>query len=197
MPVEGNKKQSRVPLTPDQIKEIIAYKKAKAIKQIEFFKKTRKYKILNVFNIFCVVIYCEMIFCMFGPSTYESAIVKKANVDEFGEIMNSKRSIRFMSVWDANGKHYKFYVGENIQLPLPNSAFYIGKDFLLRKEIKVMVSTSPNEFRIWRVTPLLFLGLFVTVITMMVFFNNMNMINYSLIAISSLNAINLFYFIVV
>lgn len=197
MPVEGNKKQPRVPLTPDQIKEIIAYKKAKAIKQIERFKKTRKYKILNVFNILCVVIYCEMIFCMYGPSTYESAIVKKANVDEFGDIINAKRSVRFMSVWDVNGKHYKFYVGENIQLPLPNSVFYIGKDFLLRKEIKIMVSTSPDEHRIWRVTPLLFLGLFVTVITMMVFFNNMNMINYSLIAISALNAINLFYFIVV
>lgn len=197
MPVEGNKKHPRVPFTPDQIKEIIAYKKAKATKQIEQFKNTRKYEILNLFNILCVVIYSEMIFCMFGPSTYESSIVKKANVDVFGDVINARRTVRFMSVWDANGKHYKFYVGENIQLPLPNSVFYIGKDYLLRKEIKVMVSTSSAEYRIWRVTPLLFLGLFVTVITMMVFFNNMNMINYSLIAISVLNAINLFYFIVV
>ena len=197
MPFEGNKKQSRVPLTTEQVKEIIAFKKQKQYKQIERLKKTKKYKILNVFNILCVVVYCEIIFCMYGPATYQTAICKKANIDEFGGIVDGKRSVNFMSVYDENNKHYKFFVGHYIQLPKPNSTMYIGKDYFLQKEIKVLISTSTSEYRLWRVTPLIFLGIFVTLITMLVFVNNMNLINYSLIAVSWLNGINLFYFVVV
>lgn len=197
MPVEGNKKQTRVPLTSEQVKEVIAFKKQKQHRQIERLKKTKKYKILNVFNILCVVVYCEIIFCMYGPATYETAICKRARVDEFGGVSNGKRAVNFMSVWDENDKHYKFFVGDYIQLPQPNSTMYIGKDYFLQKEIKVLVSTSVSEYRLWRVTPLIFLGIFVTLITMLVFVNNMNLINYSLIAVSWMNGINLFYFVVV
>lgn len=197
MPSEGTRKQARVPLSSEQIREVIAFKKLKKLKEIERFKKTNKYKVLNVFNILCVMVYCEMIFCMYGPATYETAICSKANVDDYGGIVDGKRVTNFMSVWDKNNKSYKFYIGEYVQVPKPNSVFYIGKDFLLRKEIKVMISTSAAEYRIWRTTPLVFLGIFISVVTFLVFANNMNMINYSLIAISWLNGINLFYFIVV
>ncbi len=197
MPLEGNKKQGRVPLTSDQLKEIIAFKKLKHYKQVQKLKGTRRYKILNVFNIICILVYCELIFCMFGPAIYSPHKVIKANADEYGKFVNKKREMSFMSVWDENDTRYKFYVGESIQTPLPNSVFYVGKDFLLQKEIKVMVHTSLSEYRLWRVVPLIFLGVFVSVITLLVYMQNMNMVNYSLIAISVLNALNLFYFIVV
>lgn len=197
MPGEGSKKAPRVPLSSEQIKEIIAYKRQKQLLGIEKLKKTKRYKILNVFNILSVMVYCEIIFCMYGPATYEVKTCVRANADAYGEIINGKRSIDFMTVIDENEKRYKFYVGDYIQIPKRNSQFYIGKDYLLRKEIKVMISSSTSEYRLWRITPLIFLGVFVTIITMLVFFNNMNMINYSLIAVSLMNALNLFYFIVV
>lgn len=197
MPIEGSKKSNRVPLSSEQIKEIIAYKKHKQLLGIEKLKKTKKYKILNVFNILAVVVYCEIIFCMFGPATYETKTCIRSNADSYGKVLKGKRTIDFMTVVDEDNKRYKFYVGDYIQLPKPNSLFYVGKDYLLRKEIKVMVSSSTSEYRLWRITPLIFMGVFVTVITMLVFFNNMNMVNYSLIAVSWLNGLNLFYFIVV
>lgn len=197
MPLEGNKKQGRVPLTSDQIKEIIAFKRLKHYKQVQKLKGTRRYKVLNVFNIISILVYCELIFCMFGPAIYTPHKVTKANADEYGKFVDKKRVVSFMSVWDENDTRYKFYVGESIQTPLPNSVFYVGKDFLLQKEIKVMVHTSLSEYRLWRVVPLIFLGIFVSIITLLVYMQNMNMVNYSLIAISVLNAINLFYFIVV
>jgi hypothetical protein len=197
MSVEGNRKQVRVPLTSEQIREVIAFKRLKKFREVEKFKKTKKYKVLNIFNILCVAVYCEMIFCMYGPAIYETAICSKASVADYGAIVDNKRTINFMTVWDQQGKSYKFYVGEYIQLPKPNSVFYIGKDFLLRKEIKVMICTSACDYRIWRTTPLVFLGIFISVITFLVFANNMNMINYSLIAISWLNGINLLYFVVI
>ncbi len=197
MTFEGNKKQSRVPLTPEQLKDVITFKRNKQTKQIEKLKKTRRYKVLNIFNIISIIIYCEIVFCMYGPANYTKDVCTKANIDEYMRDVGPERVIRFMSVWGKNDAHYQFYVGENIQLPKPNSDFYVGKDFLLQKEVKVMVSTSVSEYRLWRVIPLIFLGISVTLITFLVFAHNMNLVNYSLIAVSLMNAINLLYFIVV
>ncbi|MBL7917538.1 MAG: hypothetical protein JNM96_04015 [Bacteroidia bacterium] len=196
MPFEVPKKQGRTPLTAEQIKDIIAYKKQKELRLLLKFKKTRKYKVLNVFNIICVLIYCEVIFCMYGPAKYTALVCEKA-IAEYGIVVNGKSTIDFLNVYSTEGNSYKFSIGEYIQIPKPNTVFYVGKDFLLNKEIKGMVITSAEEYQLWRVTPLIFLGIFVTLVTMLVFFHNMNMINYSLIAISWLNAINLLYFIVI
>jgi hypothetical protein len=197
MPVEGNKKQPRVPLTPEQLKEVIVFKRNKQIKQIEKLKKARHYKILNVFNIICVLVYSEIIFCMYGPAIYTQCICEKAVVDEYERSTSDGREIRFLNVWDSNGEEYKLYVADQIQVPLPNSVMYVGKDFLLQKVVKVVVSTSESEYRLWRVVPLIFLGISITLITFLAFANNMNMVNYSLIAVSVMNAINLSYFIVI
>ncbi len=196
MPFEAPKKQGRTPLTAEQVKDIIAFKKQREQRLLLKFKKTKKYKILNVFNILCVVVYCEVIFCMYGPAKYTSYICEKATA-EYGVLVNGKYTIDYLNVLSTNGNYYKFSIGEHIQIPKPNTVFYVGKDFFLNKEIKGMVITSNNEYQLWRVKPLIFLGIFVTLITMLVFFHNMNMINYSLIAISWLNVINLLYFIVI
>lgn len=197
MTFEGNKKQARVPLTPEQIKDIIIYKRNKQTKQIEKLKKTTHYKILNIFNIISVIVYCEMVFCMYGPAIYTKEVCKKATIDQYERDAGPERVIQFMSVWNQDNEQYQLYIGENIQLPKPNSDFYIGRDFILQKEIKAMVSTSEAEYRLWRVIPLVFLGIAVSLITFLVFAHNMNLVNYSLIAVSLMNAINLLYFIVV
>lgn len=194
---EGSKKQPRVPLTPEQLKEVIIFKRNKQIKAIQKLKKTKRYKILNVFNIVCVFVYCEMIFCMYGPAIYHQGICTKASIDEYERNGSNNRDVRFLSVWDESNTHYQLYVGEEIQLPKPNSMLYVGRDFILQKELKMMVSTSASEYRLWRVIPLLFLGISITLITFLAFANNMNMVNYSLIAVSVMNGINLLYFIVV
>ncbi len=194
---EGSKKQSRVPLTSEQIKEVIIFKRNKQIRQIQKLKKTRRYKILNIFNILCVFVYCELIFCMYGPAIYHPGICTKANIDEYERNGENARDVKFLSVWDEHDAHYQLYVGEQIQVPLPKSVIYIGTDFLLQKELKMVVSTSEEEYRLWRVIPLLFLGIAITLITFLAFANNMNMVNYSLIAVSVMNGINLLYFIVV
>lgn len=197
MPVEGNKKPQRVPLTPEQLKEVITFKRNKQIKQIEKLKKTRRYKILNIFNIISVLIYSEMIFCMYGPAIYTQTVCTRATVDEYERTSGDGRDIRFLKVWDEYNEEYKIFVSDQIQVPLPNSLMYLGKDFLFQKVVKVIVSTSESEYRLWRVVPLIFLGISITLITFLAFANNMNMVNYSLIAVSVMNAINLFYFIVV
>lgn len=194
---EGSKKQPRVPLTPEQLKEVIIFKRNKQIRAIQKLKKTLRYKVLNVFNIMAVFVYCELIFCMYGPAIYSKGVCTKASIDEYERNGDTSRVVRFLSVWDENDTPYQLYVGESIQLPRPNSTIYVGRDFLLQKELKMIVSTSAEEYRLWRVIPLLFLGIMITLITFLAFANNMNMVNYSLIAVSVMNGINLLYFIVV
>jgi hypothetical protein len=198
MPVEGNKKQPRVPLSSEQLKEVIIFKHNKQVKAIEKLKKTWHYKILNIFNIICVFVYCEMIFCMYGPALYHPLVCTKANVDEFNRGTGSQKDeVTFLSVWDQYDNRYQLYVADTIQKPQPNSTFYVGEDFLLRKEVKAMVNTSQAEYRLWRVIPLVFLGISITLITFLAFTYHMNMVNYSLIAVSVMNALNLMYFIVI
>ena len=123
MPFEGNKKQARVPLTPEQIKDVIIYKRNKQIRQIEKLKKTTHYKILNIFNIISVMVYCEMVFCMYGPAIYTKDVCKKATIDGYVRDAGPERVIQFMSILSQNDSHYQLYIGENIQLPKPNSDF--------------------------------------------------------------------------
>jgi hypothetical protein len=191
------RRQARQVNSPEKIQEILAFKRQKQLRQILKLKKTRYYRVLNIFCIICVLIYCELIFCMFGPARYRQEHCVKAVADEFRGMNGKRRIIHFMSVYTENDRQYKFMVDEAIQLPLPNSVCYIGKDFLLNKEIKIMISTSVSEYRLWRVVPLVFLGFVVTLVTLLVFVYNMNLENYSLIAVSVLNAINLLYFVVV
>ncbi len=190
------KKTRRTPLHPDQVKEIILRKKKREYFLIQKFKKTKRYKALNIFNILCVLVYSEIIFCIYGPARYENLICEKVSAN-YGPYVNGKATIRNLLVYTNDGKTYLLSVDEYIQLPRPNTVFYLGKDYLLNKEIKAMVSTSSKEYRLRNDEPLIFLGIFVTLITMFVFYHNMNMINYSLTAVSIFNGLIMLYFIFV
>ncbi|MGE0569439.1 MAG: hypothetical protein AB7O73_15980 [Bacteroidia bacterium] len=187
--------QGRNSPTPEQIQQFIALKKAKRLKQIEIFKRTFRYKWMNVFNIICLVVYTEMIICTFGPSHYDEKICSKSRIKDFTKNGDNARVINRMTVWDENGKEYMFFVNEMIQPPVANSKFYVGKDFLMNKELNVMIETSSSKFRLWYALPFLFLGVMVSIVTFFIYLLNMNLFSYSLTAITLLNALNLAYFL--
>jgi hypothetical protein len=181
--------------TPEQIQQFIALKKAKRLKQIELFKKTFRYKWMNVFNVICLIVYTEMIICAFGPTHFEERVCTKSRIKDFTKNSENARVINRMIVSDESGKEYMFFVNEMIQPPAINSTFYVGKDYLMNKELKVMIETSSSSFRLWYALPFLFLGIMVTVVTFFVYLLNMNLFSYSLTAITLLNALNLAYFL--
>src|ERR1041385_3817490 len=78
------KRPRRIPLSHDEVAEIIAYKKRKEHERLTRFKKSRQYKILNIFNLACFFIYFELLFCFYGPCVYENliAIGVEANYGE-------------------------------------------------------------------------------------------------------------------
>ncbi|MGZ3898959.1 MAG: hypothetical protein ACXVNQ_01435, partial [Bacteroidia bacterium] len=94
-------------------------------------------------------------------------------------------------------KQYEFLVNDLVPPPPKFSAFEVGKDFILQKEIKGSISTSPKQFRIQRASPILFLSIFVAIFSFIFFFYNLNQNPHSLRAITCINAVTMLAFLLI
>jgi len=197
MPQEAKKRPPRIPKTPEEVAEIVLLKKLREYKRLEKFKKTLFYRIFNVFSVACFFIYCELIICFIGPCHYSKHYSKNVAFEHGREIVNGERIISSVKIIDVSGKQYKFIVEEFIDVPEKFSGFMVGKDFLLQKEIKGILSTSNNNYRIQKASPILFLSFFVGIFSFIFFSYNLNQNPHSLRALSIMNAITLFFFLLV
>jgi hypothetical protein len=195
---EGKKRPPRTPLSPEEVAELVLLKKIREHKKIEKFRKTPAYKIFNVFNVACFFIYCELFFCFLGPCNYQNHYSKNIIV-EYGDKSATapQRLISSIKLIEVNNKQYEFIVNDYIDPPARFSEFEVGKDFLLQKEIKGSMSTSPKEFRIQRASPILFLSVFVAVFSFIFFFYNLNQNPHSLRAISCINGVTVLAFLLI
>ncbi|MCE3227741.1 MAG: hypothetical protein K0S32_2292 [Bacteroidetes bacterium] len=193
---EGKKRPPRTPLSPEEVAELVWLKKIREHKKIERFKNTNSYKLFNVFNVVCFFIYCELVFCFLGPCHYQTHYHTNVIV-EYSNSHNHVPTISVIKVTDVNDKQYSFAINDMIEVPPKYAPFEVGKDFLLQKEIKGSVSSSEKQFRIQRASPILFLSVFVAIFSFIFFFYNLNQNPYSLRAITSINAITVFAFILI
>lgn len=192
---EGKKRQPRIPLTPEEVADLILIKKIKEHHRLQAFKGTRRYKILNLFNVVSFFIYCELVCCIIGPCHYQTHFSRNI-VTEYGEhLPGNKRVIEGLKLIGVNGNQYELSVHEYIPAPTRYSAFDIGKDFLLQKEIKGVVETSEKSYLTQLAFPLFFLSVFVGIFSFIFFFFDLNQNPYSLWALSSINAITVFGFL--
>lgn len=193
---EGKKRPPRTPLSPEEVAELVLLKKIREHKKVERFKKTRVYKFSNMFNVACFFIYCELFLCFLGPCHYQTYYCKQVSVSyERGQAMN--RVVSSVKLTGVNERSYEFIVNDVVEPPSPYSAFEIGKDFLLQKEIKGSIATSDKQFRIQRASPILFLSVFVGIFSFIFFFYNMNQNPHSLRAITCINAVTVLAFLLI
>lgn len=195
---EGRKRPPRVPLTPEEVAELIEIKKIREFNKIQKFKKSYTFKILNTFNVLCFFIFCELIISFYGPCNSKmhfSKSVTVSHIDKMNE--NGQRKIAEIEIIDVNDKEYKLVVNEFIEAPSNYSAFRVCKDYLLQKEIKAYIETSDNYYRILRASPILFLSGFLGIICVICFSFDLNQNSHSLISISVMNAITLLAFLLI
>ncbi|MBA2611284.1 MAG: hypothetical protein H0U95_04880 [Bacteroidetes bacterium] len=193
---EGKKRQPRIPLTPEEVAELVEIKKIRAFNKLQRFKSSRIYKVLNCFNVLCFFIFCELIISFYGPCHYQIHYTKNVLVsfsDKKDE--NGKRRISDIVIIDVQDKTYKLMVNEFIETPLKYTAFKVGKDYLLQREIKAFVNTSENYYRIQKASPILFLSVFLGIFSLIFFSYNLNQNIHSLGAISIINAITIMAFL--
>ncbi|MGZ3921091.1 MAG: hypothetical protein ACXVNM_13280 [Bacteroidia bacterium] len=194
---EGKKRPPRTPLSPEEVAEIVILKKIREHKRIAKFRKTLTYKISNVFNIVCFFIYCELFFCFLGPCQYQIHYSKSVSIEYAHHNTEMEWLISSVKLTSVNDKQYEFLVNDLVPPPPKFSAFEVGKDFILQKEIKGSISTSPKQFRIQRASPILFLSIFVAIFSFIFFFYNLNQNPHSLRAITCINAVTMLAFLLI
>ncbi|MBA3663599.1 MAG: hypothetical protein H0W61_05255 [Bacteroidetes bacterium] len=197
MNTEGKKRPPRTPLSPEEVAELVILKKIREHKKIARFRKSPTYKIFNIFNVACFFIYCELFFCFLGPCHYQKHYSKSVSVEYSNHNTSNKFLISSVKVTGVNNVQYEFLVNDFIATPPKFSQFEVGKDFLLQKEIKGSISTSPHQYRIQRASPILFLSVFVAVFSFIFFAYNLNQNPHSLRAITSINAVTVLAFILI
>jgi hypothetical protein len=186
-----SKRPKRHPLTPEEVADIIAFKKRKEHERLARFRRTASYTFLNIFNLVCLFFYLELLFCFYGPCSFERLAISTVDV-HFGEVRGKPgvEEVRDLEV-TAGGKRYKLIVNEVIPVPKAGEGVSIGKDHLLRKELKAVLDSGDKAFRLFNATPVLILSGLALSISFIAIFYNLNQNAYSLNAMSVLNAITL------
>jgi hypothetical protein len=194
MVAETNKRPPRIPLTPDEVKDFIKLKKYKERAKIERFKKTNTYKVLNVFNVICIIIYTEVIFAFLGSCNFTTHYIKSNTFNYGSEIKGGKRVFSSVVFTTVNDKEYEVGVNDTSALPKNFTGLRVGSDWLLRKEVKVRFKKGGKDFYIKRSFPLLFISILWGIVTFVLFGYNMNQNNYSLHVITFVNFITMLSF---
>jgi len=194
MVLETNKRPPRIPLTPKEVQDFIRLKKHKERVKTERFKQTKTYKVLNVFNVICIIIYTEIIFAFLGSCNFTTHYVKSTDIYFSDEIRDGKRSYSSVVFKTVNDKSFDVSIRDTCQLPKNFSGLMVGSDWLLKKEIKVRFKRGGKDFYIKRSFPLLFISILWGIVTFVLFGYNMNQNNYSLNVVSFVNLITMFSF---
>jgi hypothetical protein len=194
MVAETNKRPPRIPLTPEEVKDFIRLKKHKERVKIEKFKQTKTYKVFNAFNVMCIMIYTEIIFAFLGSCNFTTHYVKSVDMYFSDEIKGGKRCYSSVVFKTVNDRIYDVNVHDTCNLPARFSGLNVGKDWLLRKEIKVRFEKGGKDRFIKRSFPLLFISILWGIVTFVLFGYNMNQNNYSLNVITFVNLITMLSF---
>lgn len=190
---EPNKRPRRIIFSSEELSHMIAYRKHRERLLILKFKKTISYKALNSFNICCIFIFLEVISCYFGPSdNYKHYSWNTAA--NYGRVYKADGTpiVSEIEVYGVNGMVYRLVVDDFIEIPERRICFIVGKDFLLRKNLKAALETNGVFYRLFSASPVLFLCLFVAFINFAFFLFDLNESLYPLGGLVFINAFTVF-----
>jgi len=195
---QGKKRPPRNPLSPEEVADFIAVKKLREQLKLQRFKKTKRFKYLNIFNVVCFFIYCELLICFFSPCHYRTHYSKKVDV-EYSQGLNELNQLKIahVKITDVNNNLYQFMVNDFIDIPKKYDKFSVGKDFILQKELKGTFIGSNKYYRIQRAEPFLFLSGFLVILLCIIFSYNLNLTESSLKAISVINGLTILGFLLI
>jgi hypothetical protein len=187
---DPNRRPRRVPFTREEIQTIVAHKARQKEIQLQKFIRSNTYKVLNILNIICFSVYLELLFCFFGPSIYEGHYSYKINAFyDYALLQKDRKVVSELDVFADNGITYKFMVNGIIDIPEQRQKFYIGKDYLLGRELKGRFENSNTNYRLFSASPLIFFCFFLMAVSLLAYFYDLNQFAHSLYALTALNLI--------
>ncbi len=189
---ETNKRPRRIPRTSEEVKHFVNLRKRREHLALTQLKQSSLFKFLNIWNVLCLFIYLELIFCYFGPCHYQTHYSYQISARMGNEHQaNGKTSISEMDIYALDGIIYTLVVNDFVQVPSRFTNFKVGKDFILQKPLKALINTSSKAFRIFSASPVLFLSVFLSFVCFVAYHYNLNENIYSLCGICSLNALTI------
>lgn len=186
---EQRKRPARVPLTQEELAQVIAYKKIREARRLQRFRRSAIYKIFNVFNIACFFMYWELLFCFLGPCHYQTHYSRSVRTYHGDDFLRGRRVTTELDLVGVSGREYKFLVNDFIETPPRFAAFRVGSDYLLQKELKGVVNSGGTPYYIQSAGSVLFLSILLIIISFTSFIYNLNEQAYSLNAVTALNAL--------
>lgn len=192
---QPNKRPPRQPLSYDEVREIIRLKRLRKEFLTEKFKKSVKFKLYNVFNVFAVLVYTEIIFSFLSSCNFTTHYVQSVTPFYGQKVMGNKRVFSHALVMTVGGKEYDLSIQDTCRLPVLCSKIIVGHDWILQKELKVRFGNFENDYFIHRSFPLLFISILFGVLTLVLFNYNMNEIPHSLNVITLINFLSIFSFL--
>ena len=184
---EAKGRPPRTPKTPEEVANLHLYKKFREYKKVENFKKTGFYRICNLFNIISFFIYVELVMCFFGPCHWQQHYCTQVKAEYGNSYKGNGNVLNELILTDTEGKKYEFVVKEEIAPPEKYSSFYVGKDYILQKELKGGFVGSERTYRIYTTGGIVFLSCFVGIFSLILFSYNMNLHLHSLRSITAIN----------
>lgn len=192
---QGNKRPPRQPLSAEEVREMVQLKKLRQYFKIEKFKKTRNYKILNTLNIAYMILFTEIIVSFLGSANSSVQILESVKVYYGKEIIDGKRIISSAEFKTTEGALYDVGINDVCEMPKAKQEIVVGRDWLLRKDVKVKIETSQKDFFVIKSFPLLFISILMGVVTCVLFAYNLNQNPYSLNVISFVNSLGVIAFL--
>ncbi len=95
----------------------------------------------------------------------------------------------------VNGESYDVSIHDTCPLPKDLSKIYVGRDWLLKKDVKVRFEQGGKDRFIRRSFPLLFISILWGFVTFAIFGYNLNQTTYSLSVITFINSFSLICFL--
>jgi hypothetical protein len=191
---ETNKRPPRIPLSPEEVREFIRFKKYRERAQIARFKKTKQFKILNGFNVISIIIYTEIIFAFLGSCNFFTHYNRTTIASYGADIIGGKRIYNSAVFKTVTGKEYDVSIKDTLALPGEFTKIHVGQDWILQKEIKVRFERGGKDFFIKRSFPLLLISVLFGVVTFVIFGYNLNQNRHSIRVISFINLVCLVSF---
>jgi hypothetical protein len=147
MQEEPLKRKPRIPLSSEELYYYKKIKQLRELKQIEDFKKTNFYIILNRINIFFAAFLTYCLFSIIVCCQWEKSSIKTAvcSFDKYNE-ETKKLSIDEINILTADGELIPIKTRNLYQEPQPKEDLYIGRDFILKKTLKVKLAFDNNSF---------------------------------------------------
>lgn len=195
---EQHKRPRRTPLTREEVQAVIAFKRRKELQQIQTLKKSLSYKIRNVFLVLCFFIFCEVLFCFFGPCKHQTHYTQRVSATYAPVYQKGKGQLMSqLDVICVNGTMFSLMVDDFIKSPPKYTQLDVGSDFIMNCELKAKTSDSENYYRLFRASPVLLLCAFCSFILLMGMYHNLNLSDYTLWGLTVLSAMTLLYLICV